>query len=28
LYPDGRIASQVWRLPVGQFVPDPNATGY
>ncbi|MNP44810.1 3',5'-cyclic adenosine monophosphate phosphodiesterase CpdA [compost metagenome] len=28
LHPDGRIASQVWRLPVGQFVPDPDATGY
>jgi Icc protein len=28
LHPDGRVASQVWRLPLGQFVPDPNATGY
>ena len=28
LHSDGRIASQVWRLPVGQFVPDPDATGY
>ncbi len=28
LYPDGRIATQVWRLPEGQFIPDLESTGY
>ncbi|MGL5225662.1 MAG: 3',5'-cyclic-AMP phosphodiesterase [Aeromonas sp.] len=28
LCPDGRVASEVWRLALGEFVPDPDATGY
>lgn len=28
LYPDGRIATQVWRLDPGQFAPDLQSTGY
>ncbi|MGL5947965.1 MAG: 3',5'-cyclic-AMP phosphodiesterase [Aeromonas sp.] len=28
LYPDGRVATDVWRLPLGQFVADAQATGY
>jgi len=28
LYPDGRLATQVWRLDPGQFVPDLQSTGY
>ncbi len=28
LYPDGCLATQVWRLPCGSFVPDAQATGY
>jgi Icc protein len=28
LYPDGRLATQVWRLDPGQFVPDLKSTGY
>lgn len=28
LYPDGRLSTQVWRLPPHSFTPDFNATGY
>ncbi|MHA6962915.1 3',5'-cyclic-AMP phosphodiesterase [Zobellella denitrificans] len=28
LYPDGRLSTQVWRLPPDAFVPDFSATGY
>lgn len=28
LHPDGRLATQVWRLPMGQFVADSQASGY
>ena len=28
LHPDGRLATQVWRLPAGSFIPDAQATGY
>lgn len=28
LYPDGRLSTQVWRLPPNSFVPDFSATGY
>lgn len=28
LYPDGRIATQVWRLEPGQFLPHLHSTGY
>ncbi|MDO2949476.1 3',5'-cyclic-AMP phosphodiesterase [Aeromonas simiae] len=28
LHPDGRVESQVWRLPPNSFIPDPTARGY
>jgi len=28
LHPDGSIATQVWRLPPGEFIPDVDSTGY
>lgn len=28
LHPDGRIDTQVWRLPAGSFIPDSQARGY
>lgn len=28
LYPDGKVTTQVWRLPAGSFLPEAFATGY